>query len=259
MVGSVIGPVALGFYVLAFNLSNWPVAVFSQPVRDVSPAAFARLQHDLPALRSAFVSSLGLLTAVTLPVCLVLTGAADPLITLVYGAAWAPAAAALGWLGLLAGLRIAFELVYDYFVVLGSTRVVFTVQLIWLIVLAPALYVGAQLGGIAGAAAAHVIVAVLVVLPLYLWELHRAGIAWRSLAGGVAPADRLRRAGGGRRAGRLAAHRPRRAGRGRGRTRGAGRAGHRGPAHARDGPPAAHRGRGRNGLSSRGRTRSSHR
>ena len=186
VVGSVIGPVALGFYVLAFNLSNWPVAVFSQPVRDVSPAAFARLQHDLPALRSAFVSSLGLLTAVTLPVCLVLTGAADPLITLVYGAAWAPAAAALGWLGLLAGLRIAFELVYDYFVVLGSTRVVFTVQLVWLIVLAPALYVGAQLGGIAGAAAAHVMVAVLVVLPLYLWELHRAGIAWRSLAGGVA-------------------------------------------------------------------------
>jgi O-antigen/teichoic acid export membrane protein len=186
LVGSVIGPVALGFYVLAFNLSNWPVAVFSQPVREVSPAAFARLQHDPPALRSAFVSSVGLLTAVTLPVCLVLTGAADPLITIVYGSEWAPAAAALGWLGLLAGLRILFELVYDYFVVLGSTRVVFTVQVIWLVALAPALYVGAQLAGIAGAAAAHVAVAVLVVLPMYLWELRRAGVPWRPLAAGVA-------------------------------------------------------------------------
>ena len=61
IVGSLLGPVALGFYVLAFNLSNWPVRVFSQPVRDVSPAAFSRLRGDPPALRSAFVSSVGLL------------------------------------------------------------------------------------------------------------------------------------------------------------------------------------------------------
>ena len=186
VVGSVIGPVALGFYVLAFNLSSWPIAVFSQPVREVSPAAFARLQHDPSALRSAFIVSLGLLTAVTLPVCLVLTGAADPLIAMVYGLAWTPSAAALGWLGVLAGVRIVFELVYDYFVVLGSTRVVFTVQLVWLIALVPALYVGAHLAGIAGAAAAHVCVALFVVLPLYLVELRRAGIAWRPLAAGVA-------------------------------------------------------------------------
>ena len=137
-------------------------------------------------MRKAFVSSVGLLTAITLPICLVLTGAAEPIIAVVYGPEWAPAAAALGWLGLLAGLRILFELFYDYFVVLGSTRVVFTVQVIWLVVLVPCLYAGAELGGIAGAAAAHVAVAVLVVLPLYLLELHRAKIAWRSLAAGVA-------------------------------------------------------------------------
>jgi PST family polysaccharide transporter len=186
IVGSLLGPVALGFYVLAFNLSNWPVSVFSQPVRDVSPAAFSRLRGDPPALRSAFVSSVGLLTAVTLPVCLVLSGAAEPIISVVYGAAWTPAAAALGWLGLLAGLRILFELFYDYFVVLGSTRVVFTVQLIWFVALVPALYAGAQLAGMPGAAAAQVVVAAAIVLPLYLLELQRQGIKWRSLAHGIA-------------------------------------------------------------------------
>ena len=40
--------------------------------------------------------------------------------------------------------------------------------------------------GIAGAAAAHVIVAFAIVLPIYLWELHRAGISWLALAKGVA-------------------------------------------------------------------------
>jgi O-antigen/teichoic acid export membrane protein len=186
IVGAVLGPVALGFYVLAFNLSNWPVSVLSQPVRDVSPAAFARLQRDPPALRSAFVSSVGLLAAVTLPVCLVLSGAAEPLISVVYGAEWAPAAAVLGWLGLLAGLRILFELFYDYFVVIGITRVIFRIQLLWFAALLPAVYAGAEMGGIAGAAAAQVLVAGLVVLPYYLLALARAGIPWLSVARGLA-------------------------------------------------------------------------
>jgi PST family polysaccharide transporter len=186
VVGSVLGPVALGLYVLAFNLSNWPVMMFSQPVREVSPAAFARLQNDPPALRSAFVSSVGLLAAITMPICLVLTGAAEPIISVVYGARWTPAAAALAWLGLFAGLRILFELVYDYFVVVGSTRVVFTVQVIWFAALLPALYAGAALAGIAGAAFGNVAVAVAVVLPLYLLELHRGQIPWLALAKGVA-------------------------------------------------------------------------
>ena len=74
--------------------------------------------------------------------------------------------------------------------VLGSTRVVFTVQLVWLIALVPALYAGAQLAGIAGAAAAHVCVALFVVLPLYLRRAaaggHRMATARRGRRGPAA-------------------------------------------------------------------------
>jgi PST family polysaccharide transporter len=186
LVGALLGPVALGFYVLAFNASSWPVNLFSKPVREVSPAAFARLQHDPPALRSAFVSSAGLLTAATLPVCLLLTGAAEPLVNTVYGAQWAPAASVLWCLGLLGAFRIFFELVYDYFVVVGGTRVVFSVQVIWLLALVPALIIGTQTAGIEGAGVAQVLVAALVVLPAYLLRLRRNGISGRSLATSVA-------------------------------------------------------------------------
>jgi len=186
VVGAVLGPGALGFYVLAFNLSSWPVSVLSQPVRQVSPAAFARLQGDPPALRSAFVSSSGLLAAATLPFCLVLAGTAVPLVNVVYGAAWAPAASVLWCLGLLAAFRIFFELVYDYFVVVRETRAIFKVQMIWLIALVPALYLGARAGGIEGAGIAQVLIAAGVVLPLYLARLHRNGISWRSLAATMA-------------------------------------------------------------------------
>ncbi|MQY03472.1 lipopolysaccharide biosynthesis protein [Actinomadura macrotermitis] len=187
IVGDVLGPTALGFFVLAFNLSNWPVGMFSQPVRSVAPAAFARLQHDPPAMRGAFLSLAGLLAGITLPVCLLLSGAAQPLVRFVYGADWAPASTALFWLAVLGGFRILFELVYDYFVVLGRSRAVFTVQLGWLVALVPALIAGARLDGLAGVGVAHVLVAALVVLPCYLWELHRAGIGAGAFAARVGP------------------------------------------------------------------------
>jgi PST family polysaccharide transporter len=90
------------------------------------------------------------------------------------------------WLALLAALRILFELVYDYFVVLANTRVVFTVQVIWLLALVPALYLGVRAWGPEGAGAAQFAVGLLVVLPMYLYELDRTGIAPAALGSQVA-------------------------------------------------------------------------
>jgi O-antigen/teichoic acid export membrane protein len=188
VVGAVLGPVPLGFYVLAANLANWPATMFSLPVRSVAPALLARLQSDPPTMRATFLSTGGLLAAVTLPACVVLAAAAGPLVTLVYGAAWQPAATALTWLGLLAALRILFELVYDYFVVLANTRVVFTVQIVWLVALVPALYLGARAGGAAGAAGAALAVAAGVVAPVYLYELNRTGVTPAAFGRRLAPA-----------------------------------------------------------------------
>jgi PST family polysaccharide transporter len=185
VVGRLLGPTALGYYVLAFNLSGWPGNIFSQPVRAVAPAAFSRLQHDRAAMAKGFVNVAGLLCAVALPVCALLSGSALPLIGFVYGAHWLPAAQALIWLGLLAGLRIFFELVYDFFVVLARSRVVLAVQLVWLIVLIPALIIGARADGIFGAALAGLAVAAGVVLPWYLAELNGVGIRPRALGARV--------------------------------------------------------------------------
>jgi len=82
---------------------------------------------------------------------------------------------------LLAALTIFFQLAYDYFVVLARTRVVFTVQLGWLLVLVPALIAGARLAGIVGVGVAEAAVAGGVVLPWYLHELRGAGIRRRVL------------------------------------------------------------------------------
>jgi PST family polysaccharide transporter len=185
VVGHVLGATALGFYALAFNLSGWPLTVFSMPIRTVAPALFSRLQHDKSAMRQTFLACLELVETATLPSCLLISAAAVPLVHFIYGAAWTPAVQALIWLGGLTAIRILFEFIYDYFVVLARSTVVFTVQVVWLIILVPALIAGASVDGIGGAAMAEVAVGLLVVLPWYLAELGKVGFEWRPLLGRV--------------------------------------------------------------------------
>ena len=175
--GAMLGATALGYYVLAFNLASWPVSMFSQPLRSVAPAVFSRLQHDRTAMTNSLRSIIGLLAAVTIPICLLLAGAAGPIIGFVYGEVWAPAAPVLTWLAILAAFRIFFELAYDYLVVLGRSSIIFTVQLVWLAFLIPGLIIGASLWGLEGLAAVQVFIAACVVVPFYLWEFHKSGLA----------------------------------------------------------------------------------
>jgi O-antigen/teichoic acid export membrane protein len=182
IVGHMLGATILGFYVLAWNLASLPVNMFSQPVRSVAPAFFARLQDNPTAMHNGFVSAAGLLGAVTFPVCLVISGCAAPLVKFIYGGHWAGAAQPLAWLAILAALRVFFELAYDYFVVLARSRVVLAVQLGWLAALIPALMAGADLGGIRGVSAAGVVVALGMVVPWYLYELSRASVRLGALA-----------------------------------------------------------------------------
>lgn len=174
--GNRLGATALGFYVLAFNLSSWPVSIFSQPLRNVAPAAFARLQHAPDEMNRAFATILGVLASVALPVCAVLVGAATPVIGFVYGAAWSQSAGVLLWLGVMAAFRIGFELTYDFLVVRGRSRAIFISQVTWLVVSIPALLAGAHYGGLPGVALAQVGVALLVMVPVYGSLLAGSGV-----------------------------------------------------------------------------------
>jgi O-antigen/teichoic acid export membrane protein/tetratricopeptide (TPR) repeat protein len=181
IVGHMLGATSLAFYVLAFNLSSWPYNMFLGPVRNVAPAVFSRLQHDQPAMRSTFMSAARVLTAVTLPICLLIGGSATALTGFVYGTRWLPAAQPLIWLAVAGGARIFLQLAYDYLVVVGWTRLLLIIQLVWLIALIPCLIGATRAGGIYGAGLAEAAVALLVVLPCYLAALRKAGIGLTAL------------------------------------------------------------------------------
>ena len=88
VVGRLLHATDLGYYVLALCLASWPVTVLSQPVRDAAPVAFARFRRGPQIVGSAFMSSANLLAALTLPVCVLISSLAGPLIAMLYGPAW---------------------------------------------------------------------------------------------------------------------------------------------------------------------------
>lgn len=182
VVGSTLGKVSLGFYALAFNMSGWPVRIISEAARRVSFAGFSRLAGSPRALAMGFSRALGVLVTGTVPLCLLLGLLAGPLVELIYGSQWLPAAKALPWLMALGLTRIGCELAYDCLVAVGQRRLLITVQGLWLVALIPVLIIAARTHGIVGVAQGHVLVAVGLVVPVFLFALRRAGIGIRWMA-----------------------------------------------------------------------------
>lgn len=183
--GILLGTTGLGFYVLAFNLSNWPASILAQPLRRVAPAAFSSLQDDPEKMNALLASIVTVLACAALPLMLFLAGSALSVIQLVYGDAWVPAAAILSWLVVAAISKMFCDLGYDYLVVLGRSGTVFGIQGGSLIVLIPALACGALLFGLPGLAAAQALVTAFVVLPCYAWQLRRTGVNLYFMARGL--------------------------------------------------------------------------
>jgi PST family polysaccharide transporter len=186
VIGRILGPVALGLYVMAFNLSSWPVSMFTEAVGRVSVAGFARLQTDLPALRAAFRRSLTLVMIAAIPVCVLMAALAQPLIGFVYGDRWLPAAQALRFLVVLGLIRVAFHLAYDLLVAVGRGRSALGLHVLWLSALLPALILGTHIDGIRGAGLGHMAVSAAVVLPALLVLLSRLGIRAGDIARALA-------------------------------------------------------------------------
>lgn len=185
VVGHTAGTVTLGLYVLAFNMSSWPVNALVQAVRNVALPGFSRL--DRASSVRSFVSSFALVFAAGLLVAALLAPLAHPTVSFVYGARWLRCAGALGVLAVFGAMRVVFDLMATFLIARGGSRPVLLVQVVWVMALAPAMMVGVHLWGIVGAGVAHVFIAVAVVLPAYAVALSRHGVSLPSLARAAAP------------------------------------------------------------------------
>jgi PST family polysaccharide transporter len=117
-----------------------------------------------------------LLVTVVAPIVVLTSVLASPLVALLYGAPWGPAAVVLRVLVLLTLVRMVTSLAMDILMGAGATRSTLWVNVGWGIALIPTLWAMTELDGIRGAAAAQTAIGFLIAVPLAAWALHRAGV-----------------------------------------------------------------------------------
>ena len=180
VIARVAGATALGLYVLAFNVSSWPMSAIGQAVRSVSLAGFSRTSEDRGD--GGFGTALSLTWAVALPAGVLLAALSQPLVELLYGERWSRSATVLGALGMFGALRVALDLMATYLMARGAARPVLWVQILWFCSLIPAVIIGTRWKGIAGAGWSHLFVSAVLILPAYVIALRRFGVPPRIVA-----------------------------------------------------------------------------
>ena len=181
-IGRIAGPLQLGYYNLAFNVSSWPVSILSSILGRVTLPALARVRGGISEIGRHVAAALGALCGAAFPVAAISLVLADPLVTVVYGPRWAPAARVLEILAIFGAVRVIIALFSDLLVAVGQTRRLFQLQLIWLAALVPAMVALVHIERSSGAAMAHVLIVIAIVMPAYLIILIRSiGISFRIL------------------------------------------------------------------------------
>ncbi len=86
--GTVLGAAALGFLRLGWRFFEVMVTLSVNPVTNVALTTLGRLQHDLPALRRAYLRLTQFMATASLPMFFGLGAIADVLVPLVFGEKW---------------------------------------------------------------------------------------------------------------------------------------------------------------------------
>lgn len=187
-VGHIIGAVALGIYMLAFNLASAPGFLIGNVINSISMPAFSRVKHNPDLLKNALASALRVVSMILMPMCGLMIALSRPIVLTLYGARWAAAAEVLSILSVYSAISIVCILFANMLTSLGKAKFILVVQLLWLCALVPAMALGVRRDGIAGAAIAHMAVIGPFVLPCYLFVLKRAsGVRLSVLGRAIVP------------------------------------------------------------------------
>ena len=130
VIGALLGPTVLGYFSLAWRLVEIASFLVSTPIRMVSQSAFAaRLREGRPA-RTLLLEVSRLSGWIAFPAMFGMVVLSAPIVDLVFGDKWAPAAAALSIIGLI-GAYLAIEVVHQSYC-LAARKVGALALVVWL-------------------------------------------------------------------------------------------------------------------------------
>jgi PST family polysaccharide transporter/lipopolysaccharide exporter len=166
LVGWLLSSAALGYYQFAYRLSNAPASEVSRVVGNVMFPTFSRLQDDPAALRSAFLRSLQMTTAVTAPMAFGIIAVAPTFVRGVLGEQWVPMITVLQLLAVFGLLRAITTAMGALWRAVGRPDYATKTSMLKIVLMAAAIIPAIQTYGLEGAAYTIIAVMAFPILPL---------------------------------------------------------------------------------------------
>jgi O-antigen/teichoic acid export membrane protein len=175
LVGAVLGPVMLGFYVVGYRILTATQAVLVQITRKMTFPVFSRLQHDQERMVRTYNRITAAAATIILPGYIAAAIVAPELIVVLFGARWAPSGPVAQVLLLIGPVVAVQALSIALLTAVGRPDVAFRFRLVTTILTVTGFVLAVRFG-IVWVAAAYVIPGY-VLLPLNLaWMQRYAGI-----------------------------------------------------------------------------------
>lgn len=152
VIGKLLGTRELGYYSLAAMVAFLPTGNVSKIASIIMMPAYSKLQSDPSAVRRAYCRVLAVVMLFVLPASVGLFVLAEPLIQVIFGDKWLPAAIPLQVLTLFGLLRALTSFSGFLFEGIGKPKAAFLLGLIRLLVIAPAIVPMIKFYGLLGAA-----------------------------------------------------------------------------------------------------------
>ena len=153
-VGKILGATALGFYLMAYTLSNLAATEISEALSIVTIPTYSKIQDNLNKLKDAYLKVLQLTAFISIPISGGIFILASELTSTFLGDKWMPMVPAMQALALAGLVRSIASTTVPVFYAAGKPRIETKWQIIRLLVLAALIYPFSIKWGILGASIA---------------------------------------------------------------------------------------------------------
>ena len=156
IVGRIFGLVPLSIYTLAYRLPEMLLIGNLWVMGGVVFPAFSTIQDKPNELRRGFLASVRIVELMAMPICLGLLIGADPIVRVVFGEQWLDAIPVLRVLAIYAWVYSLGYHVGGFYKAIGRPDILLKLSILTLIIIIPALLIGARFG-IIGVAIGHLV------------------------------------------------------------------------------------------------------
>jgi O-antigen/teichoic acid export membrane protein len=151
LVGKLLGATALGFYQLAYRISNMPATEITHVISRVTFPVYSKLQNDIPKLREAYLKVLQVTAFLSFPVAGLIFVLAPDFTKIFLGEKWMPMVPAMQVLVFAGLVRSIAAISGPIFYAVGKVQIDTRLQMIRFFVLAVLIYPFTIKWGILGA------------------------------------------------------------------------------------------------------------